>query len=84
MFVSLYDFPRIDMSDYKSETHLSRLLLEAVQRDDITSVGGLLDQGVPVNSRDDQDMYVCVAYLVQLDVFYHISSCCDYYRRQPC
>lgn len=53
---------RTEMSDYKREADLSRLLVEAVNRGNVTSVRETLDQGADVNSRDEQDRYVCVVY----------------------
>lgn len=50
-----------------SEVLLSRLLVEAIEGGDVTSVSGVLDRGADVNSRDDQDVFewdpdVCVVY----------------------
>lgn len=46
------------MSDYKRRAELK--LLEAVKRNDVTSVEEAIDQGANVDCPDDQDQFVCV------------------------
>lgn len=51
---------RIGMSDFKSKTDLSHLLLRAVKGNNLESVIEALDQGADVNAQDDRDVHVCI------------------------